>query len=79
MNKQLKRLIYIELFIVGCMVGYGLFTLHWFSDYAPPAAPTGQYSVQIKNVVVSDGYECFSVIQQQATLLNKTICNKVKN
>lgn len=73
--RNLKILIYIEMFLLGVMVGYGIFVLHWFKDYVAPAI-NQQQQVQVTNITTEGGYTCYTIIDQRSKKPTKTACQK---
>lgn len=74
MIRTLKLLICLEMFVLGLFVGYGLFVLHWFADYTPPAMQQLQTPIQVTNITEDNGYQCFT--ESQPGEVNKVICSK---
>lgn len=77
-NRNLKRLIYLEMFILGLLVGYGIYVLHWFSDYVPPAIQES-YPTNITDINESNGYLCYTITAQgQNNYIKKAVCKKIQ-
>ncbi len=70
--KQLKILIYIEMFVIGLFVGYGIYVLHWFSDYYAVQTQSSP-PVVITNMTTNNDYTCYTI---QTSTGTREVCEK---